>query len=85
MIDEFIARWEPSGASERANGSMFLNELCDQHGVGRPDPDGGTLAKMRTRCDLGSIGFPNGFTASLRNDSGTFKIKVSDTRRNCNG
>lgn len=62
-IDEFIARWEPSGASERANDLMFLNELCDQLGVGRPDPAGETLAKMRTGCDLGSMGFPNGFTA----------------------
>jgi hypothetical protein len=28
-LDEFFRRWETSGAAERANYSMFLNELCD--------------------------------------------------------
>ena len=27
-MDEFFRRWEASGAAERANYSMFLNELC---------------------------------------------------------
>ena len=29
VLDEFIRRREASGAAERANDSMFLNELCD--------------------------------------------------------
>ncbi len=39
-IDEFFRRWEASGAAERANYSMFLNELCDLLAVARPDPSG---------------------------------------------
>ncbi len=40
LLDEFIRRWEASGAAERANYSMFLNELCDLLEVPRPDPAG---------------------------------------------
>jgi hypothetical protein len=39
-MDEFFRRWEGSGAAERANYSMFLNELCDLLGVPPPDPAG---------------------------------------------
>ncbi len=39
-LDEFFRRWEASGAAERANYSMFLNELCDLLEVPRPDPAG---------------------------------------------
>jgi hypothetical protein len=39
-FDEFFRRWEASGAAERANYSMFLNELCDLLEVSRPDPSG---------------------------------------------
>ena len=34
----FIARWQNSGAAERANYQLFLAELCDLLGVPRPDP-----------------------------------------------
>jgi SAM-dependent methyltransferase len=34
----FIARWQNSGAAERANYQLFLSELCDLLGVARPDP-----------------------------------------------
>ena len=37
-IEDFIARWEQSGASERANYQLFLSELCDLVEVPRPDP-----------------------------------------------
>ncbi len=37
-IDDFIQRWQSSGAAERANYVSFLNELCDLLGVPRPDP-----------------------------------------------
>jgi hypothetical protein len=39
-MEEFFRRWEASGAAERANYSMFLNELCDLLDVPRPDPSG---------------------------------------------
>jgi hypothetical protein len=39
-LDEFFRRREASGAAERANNSMFLNELCDLLEVPRPDPAG---------------------------------------------
>jgi len=39
-FDDFFRRWEASGGAERANDSMFLNELCDLLEVPRPDPAG---------------------------------------------
>lgn len=39
-IDDFLRRWAASGASERANYQLFLTELCDVLGVGRPEPAG---------------------------------------------
>ena len=35
---EFEARWRPAGGAERANYSLFLQDLCDLLGVPRPDP-----------------------------------------------
>ncbi len=37
-IQEFIQRWESSGAAERANYQLFLSELCNLLGVAPPDP-----------------------------------------------
>jgi len=37
-IQSFIARWENSGAAERANYQLFLSELCDLLGVPHPEP-----------------------------------------------
>ncbi len=39
-LDEFFRRWEASGAAERANYSMFMNELWGLLEVPRPDPAG---------------------------------------------
>jgi hypothetical protein len=36
----FFRGWEASGATERANYSMLLNELCHLLDVPRPDPAG---------------------------------------------
>ena len=35
-IEEFIRRWESSGAAERANYQLFFSELCDQLHVQPP-------------------------------------------------
>ncbi|MCX6213254.1 type IIL restriction-modification enzyme MmeI [Spirosoma sp.] len=35
---DFEARWKPAGGAERANYSLFLQDLCDLIGVTRPDP-----------------------------------------------
>lgn len=40
-LDAFIAKWEASGAAERANKDAFLIELCDVLGVDRPAPTTG--------------------------------------------
>jgi len=37
-IDNFIARWETSGAAERANYQLFLAELCDLLDAPHPHP-----------------------------------------------
>lgn len=36
--EEFIARWQGSGGSERANYTLFLAELCRVLGVPEPEP-----------------------------------------------
>ena len=40
-LDAFIARWQDSGAAERANKDTFLLELCDVLEVARPSPTTG--------------------------------------------
>lgn len=37
-VQDFIKRWEESGAAERANYQLFLSELTDLLGVPRPQP-----------------------------------------------
>ncbi len=37
-IEDFIARWSPSGGGERSNYQLFLAELCAVLGVPKPDP-----------------------------------------------
>lgn len=37
-IQNFITRWQASGAAERANYQLFLSELCDVLDTPRPDP-----------------------------------------------
>jgi hypothetical protein len=39
-VATFISRWSRAEAAERANYVLFLSELCDLLGVGRPDPAG---------------------------------------------
>jgi len=46
-VDQFIARWEASGAAERASYALFLTELCDLIDVPRPDPTSPDPAKNR--------------------------------------
>jgi hypothetical protein len=36
--ERFIARWQESSASERANYQNFLSELCDFLKLSRPQP-----------------------------------------------
>jgi hypothetical protein len=36
--EEFIARWQRSSASERANYALFFSELCDYLDLPRPEP-----------------------------------------------
>ena len=37
-LTDFLDRWREAGGAERANYQSFLIELCDQLGVGHPDP-----------------------------------------------
>lgn len=37
-VEDFLSRWESSGAAERANYHLFLSELCDLLSVPRPNP-----------------------------------------------
>lgn len=44
-IEYFIKRWtDREGGAERANYQMFLSDLCDVLGVGRPEPAGADRA-----------------------------------------
>jgi hypothetical protein len=62
-VEAFATRWTARpGGSERANYALFLVELCDLIGVGRPDPAGGETERndyvferaVRFRHDDGS-------------------------------
>jgi hypothetical protein len=62
-VGAFVRRWTAgAGGSERANYALFLVELCDLIGVGRPDPAGGETERnyyvferaVRFRHDDGS-------------------------------
>ncbi|MCG3195523.1 MAG: hypothetical protein DIJKHBIC_04806 [Thermoanaerobaculia bacterium] len=46
-VAAFIARWNASGAAERANKDLFLSELCDVLGVERPHPVSGNPGEDR--------------------------------------
>lgn len=37
-VEDFIARWQHTDGSERANYQLFLTELCALLGLDRPDP-----------------------------------------------
>ena len=37
-VDEFIAKWEPSGGNERANTQLFITDLCVLLGLDAPQP-----------------------------------------------
>lgn len=37
-FSDFDVRWKNSGAAERANYGLFLQDLCDLIGVPRPEP-----------------------------------------------
>ncbi len=42
-VASFVARWQRSGASERANYSLFVIELCDLLGLPHPKPATGDI------------------------------------------
>jgi hypothetical protein len=67
--EEFFRRREASGAAERANYSMFLNELCDLLEVPRPDLAGPDDEKNAYALER-AVPFPNpdGATAVKRID-----------------
>jgi hypothetical protein len=73
--DVFFQRWEGSGAAERANYSMFLNELCDLLEVSRPDPAGPDDEKNAYVFER-AVPFPN--------PDGTVTVKRIDLyKRDC--
>jgi hypothetical protein len=57
-LDEFFRRWEASDMAERANYSMFLNELRDLLEVPRPDPAGPADEKNAYLFER-AVPFPN--------------------------
>ena len=75
LLDEFFAAGEASGAAERTNYSMFLNELCDLLEVTRPDPAGPDDEKNAYVFDR-AVPFPN--------PDGTTTVKRIDLyKRDC--
>jgi hypothetical protein len=81
-LDEFFRRWKASGAAERANYSMFLNELCDLLEVPRSDPAGPDDEKNAYVFER-AVPFPNpdGTTTVKRIDLYKRDPLVNDTRR----
>jgi hypothetical protein len=60
-VQHFIARWQASGAAERANCQPFLSELCDVLNTPRPDPttsDGLAEQAAAVRAVLAALSRP---------------------------
>ncbi|MEW4569725.1 DNA methyltransferase [Tautonia sp. JC769] len=74
-FEDFVTRWEASGAAERANYQLFLSELCDVLGVLRPEPtrpDDGENAYVFERA----VTFQNG-------DGSTSTGRIDLYKRDC--
>ena len=50
-VEDFIARWKPSGGSESANFHSFAHDLTDLLDVPRPDPATGDLKRDSYRFE----------------------------------
>ena len=75
VVEEFIRRWEPSGAGERANYVSFINELCEVLGVPRPDP---------AREEDAENAYVYERAVTFRNPDGTSSTgRIDLYRRNC--
>src|SRR5260370_41657694 len=74
-VDDFIRRWEASGAAERANYGMLLTELCALLSVQKPDP---------TRPDDSENAYVFERAVTLQNGDGTTSVGWIDPyKRGC--
>lgn len=75
VIDDFMRRWEVSGAAERANYALFLTELCDILEVARPDP---------TRPDDAENAYVLERSVTFHNGDGTTSVgRIDLYKRGC--
>jgi hypothetical protein len=73
--DDFIRRWEASGAAERANYALFLSELCDLLEVPRPEP---------TRPDDAENAYVLERSVTFHNGDGTTSVgRIDLYKRGC--
>ncbi len=73
--DQFIRRWEASGAAERANYALFLAELCELIGVPRPEP---------TRPDDAENAYVFERSVTFHNGDGTTSVgRIDLYKRGC--
>lgn len=74
-LEDFLTRWEASGAAERANYAPFLSELCDVLGVPRPDP---------TRPDDAENAYVFERAVTFRNPDGSTSVgRIDLYKRGC--
>ena len=74
-LEDFLTRWEASGAAERANYQLFLSDLCDLVGVPRPEP---------TRPDDSNNGYVFERAVTFQNpDGSTSAGRIDLYKRGC--
>jgi hypothetical protein len=84
-IDEFIARWQAAGGSERANYQLFVHELCLLLEVPTPDParedtrDNAYVFERRVTFRHGDGTESNGFIDCYRR--GNFVLEAKRIRK----
>lgn len=85
QVDAFIARWEATGGSERANYQMFLTELCALIGVAGPDPSGQVVSRndyvFERRIPAQRIDGPTTFNFIDLYKRGCFVLEAKQSRK----
>ena len=80
-LEHFLNRWtKREGGAERANYGLFLIELCERLGVGRPEPAGHIkhLNKYNFDRQVGREGEPTKFIDLYK--SGCFILEAKQSR-----
>ena len=69
-LPAFVARWQDSGAEERANKDLFFTELCDVLEIPRPNPKTGDPVRATANGKVINSGWSGGYGRMVEIDHG---------------